>query len=68
MAEEALAGPNLNLPAASPAPGGWADQVVLAHGISSAFQLAVAFAALALAVALVVVRARTPREVPVESS
>jgi EmrB/QacA subfamily drug resistance transporter len=47
-----------------PAPYG--DQV-LAHGISSAFQLAVVFAALALAVALVVVRARAPQEVPVES-
>jgi hypothetical protein len=48
-------------------PAPWADQV-LAHGISSAFQLAVVFAALALAVALVVVRARTPQAVPVESS
>ena len=48
-------------------PAPYADQV-LAHGISSAFQLAVVFAALALAVALVVVRARTLQEVPVESS
>jgi hypothetical protein len=48
-------------------PAPWADQV-LAHGISASFQLAVVFAALALAVALVVVRARTPQEVPVESS
>jgi EmrB/QacA subfamily drug resistance transporter len=48
-------------------PAPWADQV-LAHGISTSFQLAVVFAALALAVALVVVRARTPQEVPVESS
>jgi disulfide bond formation protein DsbB len=32
---------------------------VLAHGISTAFQLAVAFAALALAVALVVIQPRT---------
>jgi EmrB/QacA subfamily drug resistance transporter len=47
-------------------PAPWADQV-LAHGISTAFQLAVVFAALALAVALVVVRARTPQDVPVES-
>jgi hypothetical protein len=31
---------------------------VLAHGISTAFQLSVVFAALALAVALVVIRAR----------
>jgi hypothetical protein len=31
-------------------------------------QLAVVFVALALAVALVVVRARTPQEVPVDSS
>ena len=48
-------------------PAPWADQV-LAHGISTAFQLAVVFAALALAVALVIIRARTPQEVPVESS
>jgi EmrB/QacA subfamily drug resistance transporter len=48
-------------------PAPWADQV-LAHGISTAFQLAVVFAALALAVALIVIRARTPQEVPVESS
>jgi EmrB/QacA subfamily drug resistance transporter len=48
-------------------PAPWADQV-LAHGISTSFQLAVVFVALALAVALVVVRARTPQEVPVESS
>jgi hypothetical protein len=48
-------------------PAPYADQV-LAHGISTSFQLAVVFAALALAVALVVVRARTPQEVPVESS
>ena len=47
-------------------PAPWADQI-LAHGISTSFQLAVAFAALALAVALVVVRARTPQDVPVES-
>jgi EmrB/QacA subfamily drug resistance transporter len=37
-------------------PAPWADQV-LAHGISISFQLAVVFAALALAVALVVIRA-----------
>jgi hypothetical protein len=37
-------------------------------GISTSFQLAVVFATLALAVALVVVRARTAQEVPVESS
>jgi EmrB/QacA subfamily drug resistance transporter len=43
-------------------PGPWADQV-LAHGISTAFQLAVVFALLALAVALVVIRARSPEEV-----
>jgi len=48
-------------------PAPWADQI-LAHGISTSFQLAVVFAALALAIALVVVRARTPQEVPVESS
>jgi hypothetical protein len=48
-------------------PAPWADQI-LAHGISTSFQLAVVFVALALAVALVVVRARTPQEVPVESS
>jgi MFS family permease len=36
-------------------PAPWADQI-LAHGISSAFQLAVVFAALALAVALFVIR------------
>jgi EmrB/QacA subfamily drug resistance transporter len=48
-------------------PAPYADQV-LAHGISTSFQLAVVFAALALAVTLVVVRARTPQEVPVESS
>jgi EmrB/QacA subfamily drug resistance transporter len=48
-------------------PAPYADQV-LAHGISTSFQLAVVFAALALAVALVVVRARTPQEVPIESS
>jgi hypothetical protein len=47
-------------------PAPWADQI-LAHGISTAFQVAVVFAALALAVALVVVRARTPQDVPVES-
>ena len=43
-------------------PAALADQV-LAHGISTAFQLAVAFAALALAVALVVIR---PQPVPQE--
>jgi EmrB/QacA subfamily drug resistance transporter len=48
-------------------PAPWADQI-LAHGISSAFQLAVVFAALALAAALVVVRARTPQEAPVETT
>jgi len=48
-------------------PAPWADQI-LAHGISTSFQLAVVFAAMALAVALVVVRARTPQQVPVESS
>jgi membrane protein implicated in regulation of membrane protease activity len=48
-------------------PAPYADQV-LAHGISSSFQLAVVFAALALAVALVVARARTRQEMPVESS
>ena len=36
-------------------PAAWADQV-LAHGISTAFQLAVVFAALALVVALAVIR------------
>jgi hypothetical protein len=41
-------------------PAAWAHQV-LAHGISTAFQLAVAFAALALTVALVVIR---PTPVP----
>jgi len=40
-------------------PAAYADQV-LAHGISTAFQLAVVFAALALAVALAVIRAQTP--------
>ena len=41
---------------------------VLAHGISTAFQLAVAFAALALAVALVVIQPRTATvEVPTSS-
>jgi hypothetical protein len=48
-------------------PAAYADQV-LAHGISTSFQVAVVFAILALAVALVVVRARTPHEVPVGSS
>jgi EmrB/QacA subfamily drug resistance transporter len=48
-------------------PAPYADQV-LAHGISTSFQLAVVFAALALAVALVIARARTPQEMPVESS
>ena len=43
-------------------PAAIADQI-LAHGISTAFQLAVAFAALALAVALVVIR---PQPVPQE--
>jgi len=38
-------------------PAAYADQV-LAHGISTAFQLAVVFAALALAVSLLVIRAR----------
>jgi EmrB/QacA subfamily drug resistance transporter len=38
-------------------PAAYADQV-LAHGISTAFQLSVVFAALALAVATVVIRAR----------
>jgi len=38
-------------------PAAYADQV-LAHGISTAFQLSVVFAALALAVAAVVIRAR----------
>ncbi len=38
-------------------PAAYADQV-LAHGIATAFQLAVVFAALALAVSLVVIRAR----------
>ena len=42
-------------------PAAFADQV-LAHGISTAFQLSVVFAALALAVATVVIRARA-REV-----
>jgi EmrB/QacA subfamily drug resistance transporter len=45
-------------------PAPWADQV-LAHGISTAFQLAVAFAALALVVSLVVIRARPA---PVEAT
>jgi EmrB/QacA subfamily drug resistance transporter len=40
-------------------PSPWADQI-LAHGISTAFQLAAVFALLALGVALVVIRARTP--------
>jgi EmrB/QacA subfamily drug resistance transporter len=40
-------------------PAALADQV-LAHGISTAFQLAVVFAALALAVALVVIRTSAP--------
>jgi EmrB/QacA subfamily drug resistance transporter len=45
-------------------PAPYADQV-LAHGISTAFQLAVVFAALALAVALVVIRTRPAEaEVP----
>jgi len=48
-------------------PAPWADQI-LAHSISTAFQLAAVFAALALAVALVVVRARIPHELPVETS
>jgi hypothetical protein len=48
-------------------PTPWADQV-LAHAISTSFQLAVVFATLALAVALTVVPTRTPQEVPVESS
>jgi EmrB/QacA subfamily drug resistance transporter len=48
-------------------PAPYANQV-LAHGISTSFQLAVVFAALALVVALVVVRARTPQEAPVETS
>jgi hypothetical protein len=48
-------------------PAPYADQV-LAHGISTSFQLAVVFAILALAVALAVVRAHTPQEVPVGSS
>jgi MFS family permease len=43
-------------------PAPWADQV-LAHGISTSFQLAVVFAALALAVALVVIRTATPEAV-----
>ena len=36
-------------------PAPWADQI-LAHGISTSFQLAVVFAALALAVAVFVIR------------
>jgi len=40
-------------------PAALADQV-LAHGISTAFQLAVVFAALALGIALAVVRTRAP--------
>jgi hypothetical protein len=47
-------------------PAPWADQI-LAHAISTAFQLAVVFAALALAVALVVIRTPTPQQAPVES-
>jgi EmrB/QacA subfamily drug resistance transporter len=43
-------------------PAPYADQV-LAHGISTSFQLAVVFAALALAIALVVIRARAPEAV-----
>jgi EmrB/QacA subfamily drug resistance transporter len=39
-------------------PAAYADQV-LAHGISTAFQLAVVFAALALVVSMVVIRTRT---------
>jgi EmrB/QacA subfamily drug resistance transporter len=41
-------------------PAPFADQV-LAHGIASAFELAAVFAVLALAVSLVVIRARAPR-------
>jgi ABC-type Fe3+ transport system permease subunit len=48
--------------------GGSLGLSILTHGISNSFQLAVVFAALALAVALVVVRARAPQDVPVESS
>jgi hypothetical protein len=44
-------------------PGALADQV-LAHGISTAFQLAVVFAGFALTVALVVIRARAPEAEP----
>jgi hypothetical protein len=40
-------------------PAPWADQI-LAHGISTSFQLAVAFAALAFVVALVVIRPQKP--------
>jgi hypothetical protein len=43
-------------------PAALADQV-LAHGISTAFQLAVVFAALALAIALAVVRTGAPQAV-----
>ena len=51
-------------------PAAYANQI-LAHGISSAFQLAVVFAALALTVALVVIRARAaqqPEPEPVQAS
>jgi MFS family permease len=44
-------------------PAPWADQI-LAHGISTSFQLAVAFAALVLVVALAVIRPRRPEPEP----
>ena len=48
-------------------PAAVADQV-LAHGISTAFQLAVVFAALALGIALAVIRTRAPEAEAVEAS
>jgi hypothetical protein len=46
-------------------PAPWADQI-LAHGISTSFQLAVAFAALAFVVALVVIRPQKPDMEPAQ--
>ena len=47
-------------------PAPWADQI-LAHGISTSFQLAVAFAALAFVVALVVIRPKPSDQEAVEA-
>jgi MFS family permease len=47
-------------------PAPWADQI-LAHGISTSFQLAVVFAALAFVVAVAVIRPRRPEPVAVEA-